>query len=169
MPFPSYRTFTLLAALAAVMLLLVAYYLECVLSILPCSLCILQRGVYILLVIAFLLAAWQGVRRSLPYGLLTLFISALGIFLAGRQVWLQSLPKAPAEVCLPGFSYMVSHLPLSTAFKLMLLGSDNCGVVTWRLLGWSIAQWSLLCFVLFALAGVGQIIYRYAKPKLPQK
>jgi len=159
----NYRLYNTLAASIALALLVAGFYLEYTQRLLPCSLCILQRGVYIALVIVLFAAAIPHRAKAMTqvYGLLTLLIATAGILLAARQVWLQSLPKAPTEICLPGFSYMVQHLPLTQALQLMLLGSDNCGLVSWRLEGWSIAAWSLLCFIGFALQGLSQLWFAY--------
>lgn len=124
----------------------------------------LQRGIYVLLGITLFAAIVPHNPRMstrIAYGILTLLIAMIGIFLAGRQVWLQSQPALPTEICLPGFAYMVQRLPLTQALRLMLLGADNCGVVTWRLWGWSIAHWSLVWFIAFALQGIGQLLLTY--------
>jgi len=160
---PSSRTINLLGAFLGILLLAVGIYLECTENLHPCSLCLLQRGVFILMIILLLSAflhnpKYRGIQI---YGSLTLFTAVLGIFLAGRQVWLQSLPRAPAEICMPGFSYIISHLPLHQALSAMLMGSDNCGVVDWTVWGWSIAHWSLLWFIVFGLLGIFQMM----KPK----
>jgi disulfide bond formation protein DsbB len=158
MIFISSRKLNLFAALTSVLLLVAGIYLECTENLQPCSLCVLQRGVFVLLSIllfgAFLHNPKQrGIR---VYGAFTLLIAGLGVLLAARQVWLQSLPHARAEVCMPGFSYLLSHLPLNQALSAILMGSDHCGVVDWTLWGWSIARWSLLWFMLFGLFGIFQ-------------
>lgn len=168
----SYRTANLFGVLACLLLLATGFYLEYALGLLPCSLCILQRGVFILMAFIMSVAALHNPRQVgvQIYGLITLLLSISGALLAGRQVWLHLQTHVPAEVCLPGFSYMVAHLPLSQALRLMLAGSDDCGVVTWRFLGWSIPEWTLLCFILFGILSLFQIIrVFYTRPKWPAK
>lgn len=163
----SSRTLNLLGALACLLLLITAFYLEYTQNLHPCSLCILQRGVFALLMIIFLLAYLLNPKPLgiKTYGLFTVLIAILGVLLAGRQAWLQLQIRAPTEVCMPGFSYILHHLPLSQALVAMLQGSDNCGVVDWTFLGWSMAHWSLLCFILLGLLGVFQMLgIYYTKP-----
>ena len=167
---PSARIVNLGGAFTSTLLVASSFYLEYVLYLQPCSLCILQRILYILLAAILLLAYLHHPKQRgiQVYGSLTLFLASLGVFLAGRQVWLQSLPHAPTEICLPGFSYIISHLPLHQALSAMLLGSDNCGVVDWTVCGWSLACWSLLFFILFCLLGIYQTIGGHSH-KLPAK
>jgi disulfide bond formation protein DsbB len=123
----------------------------------PCPLCILQRVVYIVLMIVFLIAALHGPRRtgSTVYSTLLALVSLVGAGIAGRHVWLQHLPKDKVPECGPGLGYMLDRFPLSSALEKIFRGSGECAEVSWRLLGLSIAEWSLVWFVLlgaFAIA-----------------
>lgn len=157
------RTLNLLGTLTCFALLACAFYLEYAKNLDPCSLCILQRFAFLLLAVLLGVAFLHNPKRlgTRLYGLFTLFISILGVLTAGRQVWLQLQPHAPAKICMPGFSYIVTHLPLNEAISSMIMGSDNCGVVTWTFFHLSIAGWSLLWFSLFCLLGILQMfVYR---------
>lgn len=162
MIFLSSRTLNLFAALFGISVLAAAIYLECTQDLQACSLCILQRGVFILLIILLLSACLHNPKRRgiRIYGVFTVIIAVLGMCLAGRQIWLQSLSHAPAEICMPGFAYIMAHLPLNEALSAMMMGSDDCGVIDWTFLGWSIARWSFLGFSLFAVLGVYQVMRR---------
>src|SRR3954469_13024483 len=61
----------------------------------PCPLCILQRVVYIALMVVFLIAALHGPRRTgvTVYSTLLVIVSLIGAGIATRHVWLQHLPK----------------------------------------------------------------------------
>lgn len=156
MIFFSYRTLNLLGSLVAILLLAFAVYVEYAQGLNPCSLCILQRLVYAFLgIMLFLVFLCYPKRLWMRiFGLFTILIALLGAFLAGRQVWLQLQPHATAEICMPGFSYIIAHLPWQQALQAMLQGADNCDVVDWVFLGWSMARWSLLCFIGFMLLGI---------------
>jgi disulfide bond formation protein DsbB len=157
---PSSRIINLLGALIGIALLAVSIYLECVKNLHPCSLCLLQRAAFVLLTLILLIAVLHNPKqRGIQiYGFFTLLLAASGAFLAGRQVWLQTLPHAPTDVCMPGFSYIIAQLPLNQAVSAMLMGSDNCGTVDWALWGWSLARWSLLGLVIFGILGVLQMV-----------
>jgi len=116
----------------------------------PCPLCILQRVVYIALMIVFLVGALHGPRRTgaCVYSGLLALISLAGAGIATRHVWLQHLPKDKVPECGPGLSYMLDRFPLIDAFAKIFRGSGECAEAGWKLLGLSIAEWSLIWFVL---------------------
>ncbi len=116
----------------------------------PCPLCILQRIVYIVLMVVFLIGALHGPGHKGAYaysGLLTI-VSVVGAGIATRHVWLQHLPKDKVPECGPGLGYMLDRFPLVEAFAKIFRGSGECAEVGWRMLGLSIAEWSLVWFVL---------------------
>lgn len=116
----------------------------------PCPLCILQRVVYIALMAVFLLGALHGPRRTgvYVYSALLTVVSLVGAGIATRHVWLQHLPKDKVPECGPGLSYMLDRFPLAEAFAKIFRGSGECAEVGWKLLGLSIAEWSLVWFIL---------------------
>ena len=122
----------------------------------PCPLCIMQRVAYIALMIVFLIGALHGPRRAVAWwysGLLVL-ISLAGAGIATRQVWLQHLPKDRVPECGPGLSYMLNKFPLIDALEKVFRGSGECAEVTWTLLGLSIAEWSLIWFLIFGVYAI---------------
>ena len=122
----------------------------------PCPLCILQRIVFIVLMAVFLIAGIHGPRRTGAYvysGLLT-GIAAIGAAVATRHVWLQHLPKDKVPECGPGLEYMLNKFPLTQALEKILHGSGECAEAGWTMLGLSIAEWSLVWFVLLGALAV---------------
>ena len=49
---------------------------------------------------------------------------------------------------------MIETFPLQRAIPMIFKGSGDCTKVDWTFLGGSIANWSFVCFVLIALAGL---------------
>jgi disulfide bond formation protein DsbB len=81
-----------------------------------------------------------------------LFIAAIaGAAVAARQVWLQHLPADLVPECGPGLNYMLHRFPLGETLQKVLSGSGECAQVNWTFLHLSIAEWSLICFVLFVV------------------
>jgi len=119
----------------------------------PCPLCVLQRVAFIALMAVFLLGAIHGPRRigAYFYSALLVAISFTGGAIAARHVWLQHLPKDRVPQCGPGLNYMLDKFPLAQALEKILRGSGECAEVGWTFLGLSIAEWSLVWFVLLAL------------------
>src|SRR5690606_32871820 len=116
----------------------------------PCPLCILQRMVYIALMVVFLVAALHGPGRTgaLAYGGVLASLAVVGTAIAGRHVWLQRLPPESVPECGPGLEFMVRQYPLPQALEKILAGSGQCAEASWRFLGLTIAGWSLVWFVL---------------------
>ena len=116
----------------------------------PCPLCLLQRVVYIALMVVFLAGALQGPRRlgAIVYSAVLVAISLVGAGIAGRHVWLQHLPKDKVPECGPGLAYILDRFQLFDAFAKIFRGSGECAEVGWTLLGLSVAEWSLVWFVL---------------------
>ena len=137
-------------------LILYALYLQYYEYQNPCPLCILQRVVYIALMVVFLIGALHGPRRAgaYVYSALLTIISLVGAGIATRHVWLQHLPKDKVPECGPGLGYMLDRFPLADAFAKIFRGSGECAEVGWKLLGLSIAEWSLVWFVLLGAFAV---------------
>ena len=128
----------------------------------PCPLCLVQRGFYFGLLFVFLAAAAHGPGnvRSIIYGALAALLAAGGGGTAGRQVWLQHLPPDQVPKCGPDLYYMIDNFPLGKVVSNLLKGSGQCAEVTWRFLGLSIAEWSLLCFVGFGVLALWSMLRR---------
>lgn len=155
---PSKRVINLLAFLICVGLMLFAIYLEVYEKINPCPLCIVQRIVVIILGILFFLAIWlsQNNRGTGYYYFFVALVSVLGAIVAGRQVWLQSLPADQVPACGASLEYMLERLPVGQVLQLIFRGTGECAKVTWRFLSLSIADWTLLFFIFFALVAIWQ-------------
>ena len=150
---PSLRLWFALGAVACAGLLAYALVLQYFQGQDPCPLCLVQRGFFTLVMVAFLVAAVHNPGRSgaLVYSVLALLSAAGGLAVAGRQVWLQHLPADQVPACGPDLYFMLQNFPLSRTLEKLFTGTGECAEVKWRLLGLSIAEWSLAWFVLFAL------------------
>ena len=128
----------------------------------PCPLCLVQRGFYFLLLFVFLLAAIHGPRKAgtVFYGIVAFLAATGGAAVAGRQVWLQHLPPDQVPKCGTDLYFMLDNFPLAKIVTNLLKGSGECAEVKWRFLGLSIAEWSLLWFVLFAAMSLWAIFRR---------
>ena len=98
--------------------------------------------------------------RSIVYGAFGFLLAAGGAGTAGRQVWLQHLPPDQVPKCGPDLYYMIDHFPLGKVVANLFRGSGQCAEVTWRLLGLSIAEWSLMCFVSFGVLALVTLFRR---------
>lgn len=152
---PGPRALNLLIFIASVAIIAGALYMEHVMLLPPCGLCITQR---IFVVLAGLLCLASAIHNPGPAGRRNYALSAAGMCVAGsyfaiRQIWLQNLPEDQIPACGPGLGYIMDNFPLSEALAFLLQGDGNCADVQWQFLGlFSIPQLALGGFiVLFAL------------------
>jgi len=133
-----------------------ALYIQYGLGEEPCPLCMFQRVCYIGFGAVCLVAALHGPARTgaWGYGVFLLLFAGTGAALAGRQVWLQSLPKDRVPQCGPPLEYLLDRLPFAQVIERVLKGSGECAEVGWAFLGLSIAGWSLICFSAFIVATI---------------
>ena len=143
--------FALCVALTAM-----ALWLQHVEGLEPCPLCVLQRGAVIVVGIVMLAGALHdpATPGRRVYGALTAVGAVAGGAVAGRHVWLQSLPPGEAPECGPGLEYMLGTFPLTEVIEMVLRGSGECAEVQWTFLSLSIPQWTLLMFAAFAAFGL---------------
>lgn len=129
-------------------LLAMALYLQYVVGLEPCPLCIIQRVFVIVLGIILLVGAIHNphVVGRRVYGVLTILPAAMGVAVAGRHVWLQHLPADQVPECGPGLEYMLDVFPLAEALKLIFQGSGECAEVQWTFLGLTVPGWTLVMF-----------------------
>lgn len=152
---PNSRTLNLLLFLACTTIILIALYMEHVMMLQPCGLCITQRVFVILVGLVCLAAAIHNppVATRRNYAFLAASLCVGGGYFAARQIWLQHLPEDQVPACGPGLSYLMENFPLMDTLSFLLKGDGNCAEVTWRFLGiFSIAELSMIGFVcLFAI------------------
>ncbi len=144
-----FRLLTLLPFITCAGLLAYALYVEHVMFLMPCNLCILQRVVFVAIGVLFLIGAFkpvQGWGRKL-LGLLLLVSSAAGIALAGRHVWMQGLPPELVPDCGPSLQMMMENSSIWNAVSSVLSASGNCADIQWEFWGMSMPTWTLICFI----------------------
>ena len=84
---------------------------------------------------------------------------ATGMALAGRHVWLQSLPAEQVPDCGMGLNYMLETMPVLDVLREVLYGAGECAEVMWTFLGISIPGWALIWFTIFTLGTIGILVY----------
>lgn len=151
------RTLALIS-LACFAMLGFALYLQHVVGLEPCPMCIVQRYALVLLAVLALLGSLRP-SRAWWIGASVLAIAAcgLGAFTAARQSWLQWFPPE-IVTCGRDFYGLVERYPISRAIPMIFRGSGDCSAIDWTFLGGSIANWSFLWFVAFALVLVALLV-----------
>jgi disulfide bond formation protein DsbB len=143
-----------------------ALYMEHVMHLAPCPLCIFQRVAVISTGLIAILAAMHnpkavGVR---VYGLMVVLASLVGSALAIRQLYLQSLPEDQVPSCGPGLDYLLDVFPMQEVIQMVLVGDGSCAEVAWTLLGISIPGWTLVGFIGLITLGLLQTLRKNIHP-----
>lgn len=142
------RVIGLMAFVVCAALLGAAFYMEYVMFLEPCPLCMAQRITFALFGLTGLAAALirptPGRVRALS--VFAVVFAGFGLYLAARQLWLQSLPPDQIPDCAPGIYFMLDQFPLFEVIGTMLTGSGDCAEVQWRWLGLSIPGWTAVAF-----------------------
>ena len=129
----------------------------------PCPLCIFQRIAYFAVAVFALLAASLSPRASSRWwGALALLSALTGVGIAGWHVWLQLNPQGMS--CGPGLATMLESFPLTEVLPKVFRGSGDCSESAWTLLGLTIAEWSLLWFVILSAATMYVLFARRFRP-----
>jgi disulfide bond formation protein DsbB len=153
-----FRWQMLFGAIACAALLGYAIYVEKHMLMMPCPLCILQRVVFMVLGVVGLVGALHGPKSAggrRAYGIVAFLVAAAGVGVAGRHLWIQSLPADQVPLCNSlGIDYMLDTMPVLQVLRSILTGSGECAKVDWQWLGLSMPGWTLVCFVLLGLGAL---------------
>jgi disulfide bond formation protein DsbB len=135
-------------------------YLQHVVHLDPCPLCILQRIAFIATGLTALVAAVHNPQKigKAIYAITMTIFAGIGAGIAGWHVWLQHTPRSKVVECGPGLEYMLDAFPLSKALPMIFRGSGDCGYIAWSFLGLSIPAWALVWFILFTLIGLALLV-----------
>ena len=156
MTIPGTRQLNLAGFLVCLGMMAYALYAENYLLLSPCPLCVFQRMAVIALVIIFLIATLHNpsgwVRRV--YAGLLFAAAGAGVGVAGRHVWIQSLPPDQVPACGAGYDYIMDTLPLGDALRVIFTGSGECATVDWLFLGLSMPAWVLISVTVVGVAGI---------------
>ena len=146
---PTRRVGYLLGFLVCAALMGWALWLQYGQGLEPCPLCMFQRVAVSAIGVVFLVAFIHNPFRfgAAAYAVLILLAAGAGAAFAGRQVWLQSLPKDQVPACGMGISYMMDTMPFLQVLERVFAGSGECAEKGWELVGLSIAGWTLVFFV----------------------
>lgn len=137
-----------LVALAIVSMLFARLYLQELLDLEACPLCMTQR----VFVVLWGLFALAGALHNPPawgrrvYAALCTLAAWAGGAIAARHIWLQNLPEDQVPACGPSLDYMLENLPFSETLDIVLMGDGNCAEVVWTFMGLSIPEQTFVLF-----------------------
>ena len=142
-----------LAGLWCMALLGYGLYLQHVVGLVPCPMCIVQRYALVLTALLCGLAAWSGAGfMASLWVILAMVMGLAGAGVAARQSWLQWYPPE-ILACGRDLFGMIEAFPLQRVIPMVFKGSGDCTAIDWTFLGLSIANWSFLNFVAMTVWG----------------
>ncbi len=139
----------LLTALACIAMLGVGLYLQLVLEMLPCPLCILQRYAFMKVAVLCLIALalpTTGMRVVAGLGALS---SMGGAGIAIRHLWVKAHPTISCGI--DPLETLLNKLPFAQWYPPLFEADGLCTTEYDPILGLSIPQWALVWFVVFAI------------------
>ena len=155
-----------LIAAAVAGMMAVALYMQYVMLLAPCPLCMMQR-IWVCLAGGVALLAFIHGKGLRAYAGVTALCCVIGAGFSLRQLYLQSLPPDQVPACGPDLEYMLEAFPLADVLKAMIMGTGNCALVDWSLFGISIAGYVLMGFI--ALIGGAALQFRAAGMYAPAR
>jgi disulfide bond formation protein DsbB len=143
---------------AAVCMALVAYalYVQYVLHLEPCPLCIFQRIAIVVIGLAFLAAAVHDPAElgARVYGAFIGIAALAGAGVAARHIYIQHLPADQVPACGAPLEQLLQLLPMRQVIERVLRGDGECAKVDWTFVGLSMPEWVLIAVLTLGAAGL---------------
>lgn len=133
-----------------------ALYVQHVLHIEPCPLCIFQRIAVIAIGIMFLVAALHdpGKLGARVYGALIGLAAVAGAGVAARHIYIQHLPADQVPACGAPLEQLLQVLPMRQVIEKVLRGDGECAKIDWTFVGLSMPEWVLIVVLTLGIAGL---------------
>jgi disulfide bond formation protein DsbB len=146
-----YRPGLLAVALVSMILLAVALYLQHVMNMLPCPLCVLQRYAFAAVAIICLIAAGRRSLGAQRTGTGLAAVAALtGLGIAGYHLWIKANPTISCGI--DPLETSLNTIPTARLLPFLFQADGLCTTEYEPILGLSIPQWSFIWFAIFAIA-----------------
>ena len=132
-----------------------ALYLQLVINLLPCPLCIAQRIAYWLVGLTALFACIHDPRdlgRKIYCSFIAIF-SLIGLLFALRHSWLIRYPEA-FECGISAEEEFLNTLSIANWWPSMFEANGDCADVKWEFMSLTIPDWSVIFFLLFLITAV---------------
>ncbi|WP_228894256.1 disulfide bond formation protein B [Pseudoduganella aquatica] len=153
------RSLLLSIALACFGLIGVALYLQHVVDLLPCPLCVIQR--YLFLLIGFACLAGYFMKNTAIGTGIGLLGALGGLGVAGKHLYVLAHPGLSCGI--DPMETMLNKIPTATYLPFLFQADGLCENATDGLLGMSIPQWAFVWFGLFAVALGWSLLRRRAR------
>ena len=151
------RIVSLLIFLICITVIGYALYLQLVINLLPCPLCIAQRIAYWLIGLTAIFAFIhnpRGLGQQIYYSFITVF-SLIGLILALRHSWIIRYPEPEAFQCgISAEEEFLNDLSIANWWPSMFEANGDCADVKWEFISLIIPNWSAILFLLILIISV---------------
>lgn len=152
----------LLTALACIAMLAVGLYLQQVLDMLPCPLCILQRYAFAAVALACLVTVVLPASATRMGAALAGAASLTGAGIAIRHLWVKAHPEISCGI--DPLETALNKVFIAEWFPTLFQADGLCSTEYAPILGLSIPQWALAWFTVFTIV-TGAIALRKRRGK----
>src|SRR5581483_11716132 len=106
--------------------------------------------------VVFLIAGVHNPRRwgSIVYAVLIAAAALAAIGVAGRHLYVQSLPPGTIPACGAPLDVLLQFTPVTEVIRKVLTGSGEWTQVNWKFLGLAMPAWVLICALGLGALGV---------------
>jgi disulfide bond formation protein DsbB len=144
------KSILLIIALTSIGLLGAALYLQFGQNMLPCPWCIIQRYIFAAIALICLITVFLPARFARAGASLGLLASVGGIGAAGWLLWVKANPSVSCGI--DPLETSLNKVFTAEIFPFLFKADGLCTTEYASILGLSVAQWSMVWFVIFTLA-----------------
>ena len=137
-----------------------SFFFQYAMNYVPCTLCTLQRLSFLLILIISALSIAVKVRGFIVHTLSFLFLLSGSLF-SIKQVYLQKSPDTESILCDTQSTKSIYQMTSSEIFQNIFSGSPSCSQVSYYFLSFSLAEWSLVIFIVLLFLN----LYSYKRGK----
>lgn len=155
-----YKRWQIILVFISLIILASSFYFQYIKGLEPCPLCLMQRlSVVLLLIISLISLIANYLKVGKLLAVMQIIFAAGGLFFAGRQLWLQSLPAGQAPACMPELDVLIRYFPLKDVLHALFWGAGDCAEVTWKWFGLSMPAWASVYFLFMLFTGLAIVLW----------
>ncbi len=143
----SAKPFLILTAVTCIAMLAVGLYLQLVLDMLPCPLCVLQRYAFVAVALACLITVALPAAATRIGAAIACAASLTGAGIAIRHLWVKAHPEISCGI--DPLETSLNKVFIAEWFPALFQADGLCTTEYDPILGLSIPQWALAWFTLF--------------------
>ncbi len=143
------------------------YYFQDVLWLEPCPYCKLQRVIFFIMGCMFTILTIFNPKRVFAKisASLIFIIMSMGIFVAGKHVYMQINPNFENSASCQATSSSILEVLDFEVVRKILSAKGDCGVIDWTFFGLSLPMLSLIAYIGLGIVGIIICFWNIPKPK----